>query len=360
MARRSRRYGCLGLLVVFVVLIAAATAYGLRYHALASEGETEVTLSPNQAGVPYCGVADEDRTLDLYLPAGVAGGTSPALVYVHGGGFTGGDKAKGSGLAEIPALAARGYVVASANYRLAPEHLFPAPIEDVKCAVRYLRANAETLGVDPSRIGIWGGSAGGNLALLAGLTDDGDFAAGEHLEQSSGVAAVVDMFGPTDLTASDFSVLQRFLLGRAFGTTDPGRPAARQGIARDLREGGRAADPDRARRGRRRRAAVAVEGDVRASASGGCAGDPGHGRQCQPQLRADRRPDQPNAPGSHSDRGGLLRHALAALGPRPGIRPAVHPGVRLERSELRRVERQHVRHGAILRDVARAGHTDED
>jgi acetyl esterase/lipase len=223
--RRSLRLGCLGLLGILVVLVAAATVYGLRYSALASEGDAEVSRAPDESDVAYCGVADPKRSLDVYYAAQREPGvSSPALVYVHGGGFTGGDKAKGNGLAEVSALAARGYLVASVNYRLAPGSRFPAPIEDVKCAIRYLRANAEALDVDPDRIGIWGGSAGGNLALLAGLTGDDAFLAGEHLKQSGRVSAVVDMFGPTDLTAGDFSFLESFLLGRAFGTTDPGDP----------------------------------------------------------------------------------------------------------------------------------------
>ena len=86
------------------------------------------------------------------------------------------------------------------NYRLAPEHPIPAMIEDVKCAVRYLRSHADQYNLDPQRIGVWGGSAGGHLVALLGTTDaSAGFDVGEYLDQSSRVQAVVDMFGPTDL-----------------------------------------------------------------------------------------------------------------------------------------------------------------
>jgi acetyl esterase/lipase len=91
------------------------------------------------------------------------------------------------------------------NYRLAPEYPFPAQLEDVKCAVRSFRANAEQYGIDPDRIGVWGPSAGGHLVNMLGVTDPAaGFERGEYLDQSSRVQAVVDLFGPADLTI-DFS-----------------------------------------------------------------------------------------------------------------------------------------------------------
>jgi acetyl esterase/lipase len=118
----------------------------------------------------------------------------------------------------------RGYAVAAVNYRRAPEWKFPAPLNDVKCAVRFLRANAATYKLDPNRFGIWGGSAGGQLAAFVGLTDArAGFDVGEYPEQSSAVLAVADLFGPTDLTA-DLSLLQKLLLFRAFETIDSQAP----------------------------------------------------------------------------------------------------------------------------------------
>lgn len=113
-------------------------------------------------------------TLDLYLPAGQATGGAPVIVYVHGGGWTGGHTRHSGAFENWPgvlaSLAARGYVVASLNYRLSGEAPSPAAEQDVKSAVRWLRANATRFGVDKRRVGIWGGSAGGQLAALAGTS----------------------------------------------------------------------------------------------------------------------------------------------------------------------------------------------
>jgi len=140
--------------------------------------------------------------MDLYYPAS-ADGPLPVTVYVHVGGWTKGDKRDGAGALEIPALQEAGFLVAAVNYRLAPQYRFPAMIEDVKCAIRSLRAHAGEYNLDPNRIGVWGGSAGGHLVSLLGTTDaSAGFDVGEYLEYSSRVQAVVSMFGPTDLTVA--------------------------------------------------------------------------------------------------------------------------------------------------------------
>ncbi len=108
--------------------------------------------------------------LDLYRPA--ADGPHPLVVYVHGGAWVTGTKRQGGPVRDFPAvlaqLAARGFVVAAVEYRLDGEAKFPAAIEDVKAAIRFLRAGAAGYGIDPARVGIFGGSAGGQLAALAG------------------------------------------------------------------------------------------------------------------------------------------------------------------------------------------------
>jgi acetyl esterase/lipase len=113
-------------------------------------------------------------TLDLYLPAAHASGGAPVIIYVHGGGWTGGHTRHSGAFENWPgvlaSLARKGYVVASLNYRLSSEAPFPAAEQDVKSAVRWLRTNAARFGVDKRRIGIWGGSAGGQLAALAGTS----------------------------------------------------------------------------------------------------------------------------------------------------------------------------------------------
>lgn len=141
----------------------------------------------------------EVLALDLYLAT--APGPRPALLYVHGGAWASGNKNGGYALALAPALAAAGVTVASLNYRLAPEWEFPAMIEDVKCAIRFLRSRALAWNIDPDRIGVIGNSAGGHLAALAGLTRGDLWDTGEWAGQSNAVALAVCLWGPCDLTA---------------------------------------------------------------------------------------------------------------------------------------------------------------
>lgn len=149
--------------------------------------------------VTYCITGREELKMDLYYPDQVET-LLPVIVYVHGGGWTGGNKAGGAGFRFLPVLRKQGYLTISVNYRLSPKHKFPAHIEDVKCAIRHLRAEAETYNLDPNRIGAIGGSAGGHLVALLGVTDEsaGMEGSGGYLEYSSRVQAVIDMFGPID------------------------------------------------------------------------------------------------------------------------------------------------------------------
>jgi acetyl esterase/lipase len=149
--------------------------------------------------IVYC-TNDIPIKMDVYFPQTMAG-PAPALLYIHGGGWIGGDKDKSVGLEDIPALTAAGYLVANVDYRRAPKYPFPAMIVDVKCAVRFLRARAAEFNIRPDRIGAWGSSAGGQIVSLLGLADaSAGWDVGEYSEQSSRIQAVVDMFGPTDLT----------------------------------------------------------------------------------------------------------------------------------------------------------------
>ena len=122
----------------------------------------------------------------------------PAIVFVHGGGWFEGHRNRGIG--PLVHFAERGYLCASVEYRLSGEAKFPAQIEDVKEAVRFLRAKAKELHLDPERIGVWGQSAGGHLAALVGTTGDvKEFdGAGGWRKFSSRVQAVVDWNGPVD------------------------------------------------------------------------------------------------------------------------------------------------------------------
>jgi len=135
--------------------------------------------------------------MDIYFPA--SGGPWPALVYVHGGSWMHGDKSEAAILAA--GMTSQGYLVVSLNYRLYPMGKFPGMIEDVKCAVRSLRANAIQYNLDPNRIGAIGASAGGHLVALLGTSDQSDgWDVREYLDQSSRVQAVVAMAPVTDMT----------------------------------------------------------------------------------------------------------------------------------------------------------------
>lgn len=172
------------------------------------------------------------QKLDLYLPTGTAAAPRPAIVVVHGGGWRGGDKQRGQ-WARIPAqYASDGYVAISVNYRLTGEAPWPAQIEDVKAAVRWLRAHAEKHAVDVDRIGAYGNSAGAHLVSLLGLVkqSDGLEGSGPHQEQSSMVQAVCASATPTDFLnwREPGAVPER--LGRTFlaGPGDTLRDRARQ------------------------------------------------------------------------------------------------------------------------------------
>jgi acetyl esterase/lipase len=144
------------------------------------------------------------QVLDLYLPNDTPG-PYPCIVAIHGGGFIFGDKREDQVNAPVEAVR-RGYAVAAMNYRMADEALFPAAVQDVKAAIRFLRAQAERFELDPARFAAWGNSAGGYLAVMAGVTGTvsafDDPALG-NATQRSHVQAVIDWFGPVDFRSQD-------------------------------------------------------------------------------------------------------------------------------------------------------------
>lgn len=160
--------------------------------------------------VEYGRVGDRALLLDLYRPKEMAK-SAPGLIFIHGGGWKGGKKEDYRYYANW--FAHRGYVVACVSYRLLDEATYPAAVQDVKCAVRWMRANADKYHIDPNKIGVVGGSAGGHLALMIGYSsDDPDLEGnGGHKGISSRVQAVVDLYGPTDLT-TDFALDKKALL----------------------------------------------------------------------------------------------------------------------------------------------------
>ena len=107
-----------------------------------------------------------DLLLDLYLPAKPIRRPTPVIVFLHGGGWSGGTRTTGPDFKRY--FAQDGFAMASIEYRLTPSITFPANVEDVRTAVRWLKANAAAHGLDPDRICLWGTSAGGHLAAVAG------------------------------------------------------------------------------------------------------------------------------------------------------------------------------------------------
>jgi len=140
----------------------------------------------------------ERQRLDLYV-AEKADAPLPVIVWVHPGAWMFGSK---NDVGPALPFVQKGYAVASIGYRLSQHARFPAQIEDCKAAVRWLRANAKRYNLDPDRIGAWGASSGGHLVALLGTSGGVKDLEGKEgpLDQSSRVQAVVDWFGPTDIT----------------------------------------------------------------------------------------------------------------------------------------------------------------
>ncbi len=154
-----------------------------------------------EPGVEYSNPVGENLLLDLARPKS-GDGPFPAVLCIHGGGFRAGTRDGYDGL--CIKLAQRGYVAATITYRLAPKYQFPAAVHDTKAAVRWLRANATLFKINPEKIGVTGGSAGGHLAQFLAVTAHvPEFeGTGGNPEQSSSVACVVNYYGPSDFTKS--------------------------------------------------------------------------------------------------------------------------------------------------------------
>ena len=168
----------------------------------------EATLGGVIRDIDPVGERNHAQALDLYLPTTTATpGPVPLVLFVHGGGWSQGDKQalddrKAGGLvALVDLLRANGYAVAGVNYRLSGEAQWPAPLHDVQSAVRHLRANAGDYGLDPDRFAIAGESSGGHLALMLGLTSQVDDLQGGRgaFETSAHVASIISYYGVTDL-----------------------------------------------------------------------------------------------------------------------------------------------------------------
>lgn len=140
--------------------------------------------------IEYSSPGGLPQLLDLYLPENKSKKPLPVVVWVHGGGWLNGSKAK----PKAEYLAEHGYAVVSINYRLTQEAIWPAQIDDCRESVRWVRKNATKYNFDPERVGTWGSSAGGHLVALMGTLPYS-----ENEKVSSRVQAVCDWYGPTEL-----------------------------------------------------------------------------------------------------------------------------------------------------------------
>jgi acetyl esterase/lipase len=183
-----------GLLVCFAALLVPALVH-------AQEKKPEIRI---ERDLVYGKGGDTEMQLDLAMPKD-GDGPYPVVVCIHGGGWRQGNRQQMSKTIEV--LAGRGFVAVTPSYRLAPDAKYPAQIEDVKAAVRWLRANAKTYKINPDCVGAIGFSAGAHLACLLGVTnkDDGLEGKGGNADQSSRVQCVVSFFGPSDLTRNDWT-----------------------------------------------------------------------------------------------------------------------------------------------------------
>jgi acetyl esterase len=178
-----------------IAVAVAALAIGLIVPASAAGGVGRNHKAPAASRVQvehnltYREVGGEKLKLDAYLPAGE--GIRPGVMVIYGGGWILGSKELSGPMAEM--LAEQGYVAFAMNYRLAPQHPFPAAVDDVRASTAWVRDHAAEFGLDPGRIGAIGGSAGGHLAAMLATSGQGP------LDRGSRVAAAVSWAGPMDL-----------------------------------------------------------------------------------------------------------------------------------------------------------------
>lgn len=162
-------------------------------------------ITPTFQNVDYTGNNDIFQKLDIYIPPGLTA-PAPVIVFIHGGGWATGSKGANNVGYYEPCYNA-GFICVDINYRLtANNDRWPKQIEDCKAAIRFLKANATTYGIDKCRFGVMGSSAGGHLVAMLGTTADVASLEGAYLgntAETSRIQAVVDLFGPTDFSLMD-------------------------------------------------------------------------------------------------------------------------------------------------------------
>jgi acetyl esterase/lipase len=155
-------------------------------------------VEPTHRDWEYAKIGEKKLRLDVYQPRSAGQTVNPLVVWIHGGAWRSGSKDN----VPVTHWLEHEFAIASVDYRLSPEAKFPAQIHDIKAAIRYLRANAERLRIDPDRIIIAGASAGGHLAALVGVSDgiqELEGTLGAHTDVSSRVQAIVSFYGASNL-----------------------------------------------------------------------------------------------------------------------------------------------------------------
>src|SRR5436309_2755482 len=187
------------------LLVRLAVAVAILIGASVSAAQPPKVVVPEgvvfERDIEYANPDDQHLKLNIARPK-EGDGPFPAVLCIHGGGFRAGSREGYNGT--ILKLAQNGYVAITVSYRLAPKYQFPAAVHDTKAAVRWLRANSKKYHIDPERIGVTGGSAGGHLAQMLGVTTDvkefeGD---GGNAKESIAVRCVVNVYGANDFTKS--------------------------------------------------------------------------------------------------------------------------------------------------------------
>lgn len=174
-----------------------------------SQSATAGEVVPERLDIDTVGDGITEHKVDLFLPKDQGPGPFPLVVWVHGGGWKGGDKSDIGRAEDIQMvqtkelMLSRGYAVAAPNYHLLPDTRFPQPMQDVAAAVRYLKAHGGELGIDPNRVALMGDSAGAHLAAMTALTPDRADLQGTLGDTSTDakVKAFVGYYGIYDLTA---------------------------------------------------------------------------------------------------------------------------------------------------------------
>ncbi len=196
---------------MLALIISIATFFAVTSTFQPGSSLSTSTLSGNPIvirNITYCNIDNYPEQMDIYIPSpNLSDSADPVAMYVHGGGWINGSKTTDwEGV--FPLLLSNGFIVASIDYFMPlPSPAFPLNVEDLACAARFLRSNAAHYHIDPNHIGLLGDSAGGNLVSLEALAAiNGSFdKVGQYTNYSSQVQAVVDAFGPANLTDPSFN-----------------------------------------------------------------------------------------------------------------------------------------------------------